>query len=152
MIGASWFSHTFRARYQETDQMGVVYHGNFLSWFEMGRFELFRELGFPFRATEAKGVRLMIVGLEMRFMKPAHYDDEIGVRTRILPSDERHIHFESRVTREQVGASASLDPGRVEIDVLAAATTRHVWTDAAFAPIQLSHHYPELAARIAAVS
>ena len=73
-----------RVRYAETDQMGVVYHANYLVWFEVGRVELMRALNLAYSQLEKEhGVMIAVVGVEVRYRTPARYDDEIAVRTRI---------------------------------------------------------------------
>ena len=74
-----------RVRYAETDQMGVVYHANYLIWFEVGRVELLRSLGLPYQRLEQEfDCLIAVVGAELRYRSPARYDDEIGVRTRLM--------------------------------------------------------------------
>ncbi|MGI4853092.1 MAG: acyl-CoA thioesterase [Janthinobacterium lividum] len=74
-----------RVRYAETDQMGVVYHANYLVWFEVGRVELLRSLGIPYKQLEEEHGRMIaVVGAEVRYRAPARYDDEIAVRTSLL--------------------------------------------------------------------
>ena len=74
-----------RVRYAETDQMGVVYHSNYLIWFEVGRVELLRSLGVPYKQLEQEhGCMIAVVGAELRYRSPARYDDEIAVRTSLL--------------------------------------------------------------------
>ncbi len=74
-----------RVRYAETDQMGVVYHANYLIWFEVGRVELLRSLGIPYQRLEQEfDCLIAVVGAELRYRSPARYDDEIGVRTRLV--------------------------------------------------------------------
>lgn len=70
---------SFRVRYCETDQMGVVHHANYFAWFEMGRTEYCRELGMPYSAWEEQGVMLPVVEVECRYKSPARYDDLITV-------------------------------------------------------------------------
>ena len=73
-----------RVRYAETDQMGVVYHANYLVWFEVGRVELIRSLGLAYATLEKDfDCLIAVVGVDARFRSPARYDDEIAVRTRI---------------------------------------------------------------------
>jgi acyl-CoA thioester hydrolase len=73
-----------RVRYAETDQMGVVYHSNYLIWFEVGRVELLRSLGLEYKRLEEEyGCMIAVVGAELRYRSPARYDDDIRVRTRI---------------------------------------------------------------------
>ena len=74
-----------RVRYAETDQMGVVYHANYLVWFEVGRVELLRSMGVPYQRLEEEfGCMIAVVEAEARYRSPARYDDEIGVRTRLV--------------------------------------------------------------------
>lgn len=74
-----------RVRYAETDQMGVVYHANYLVWFEVGRVEMLRSLGVPYKQLEEEyGRMIAVVGAEVRYRAPARYDDEIAVRTSLL--------------------------------------------------------------------
>ncbi len=74
-----------RVRYAETDQMGVVYHANYLVWFEVGRVELMRVCGLPYSRLEQEfSCMIAVAGVEVRYRLPARYDDEILVRTRLL--------------------------------------------------------------------
>jgi acyl-CoA thioester hydrolase len=70
-----------RVRYAETDQMGVVYHANYFVWFEVGRTDLLRSLGWTYREMEASGVRLPVIDARCEYLRPARYDDVIAVRT-----------------------------------------------------------------------
>lgn len=83
-----------RVRYAETDQMGVVYHSNHFIWFEVGRVELLRQLGFSYREMEEQDhCAIAVVEAKCRYRAPARYDDEIVVRTRLLNVRESVIHF-----------------------------------------------------------
>jgi len=73
-----------RVRYAETDQMGVVYHANYLIWFEVGRVELIRQMGFSYKAMEQDGFAIAVVEASVRYKSPARYDDELIVRTRVV--------------------------------------------------------------------
>lgn len=94
-----WHRHIIRVRYQETDQMGIVYHANYIIWFEIGRTELIRQRGLSYRAIEERGLYLPVVELESKFRLPAKYDDTIGLYTRIAACTAMTVHFESRVCR-----------------------------------------------------
>ena len=73
-----------RVRYAETDQMGVVYHANYIVWFEVGRVEFLRQLGFEYRLMEQEDdCHIAVAEVRCRFKAPARYDDQILVRTRI---------------------------------------------------------------------
>lgn len=99
----------FRVRYAETDQMGVVYHSNFIIWMEVGRVELLRALGFTYREMETDGLHLPVVEVKCRFKSPAKYDDLIVVRTRMLNLRNSLIHFGYEIRRD--GEDALLAEG-----------------------------------------
>ena len=74
-----------RVRYAETDQMGVVYHANYLVWFEVGRVEFIRKLGMDYRSMELEdGIGIAVVNVSARYKYPARYDDELVIETRLL--------------------------------------------------------------------
>jgi acyl-CoA thioester hydrolase len=84
----------FRVRYAETDRMGVVYHANHFIWFEVGRVEFLRQLGFSYRDMERDdNCHLAVVDARCRYRAPAHYDDEILVRTYLKNVRESVVHF-----------------------------------------------------------
>lgn len=73
----------FRVRYCETDQMGVVYHPNYLTYFEMGRVEMLRKAGHAYRDMEEKGILLVVAKAEVKYKAPARYDDELVLETTL---------------------------------------------------------------------
>ena len=96
---------TIRVRYVETDQMGVVYHSNFIIWFEVGRVELLRQLGFEYRDMEREDdCHIAVVDLRVRYKAPARYDDQILVRTRLKNVRDSLLHFTYEVARATDGA------------------------------------------------
>jgi acyl-CoA thioester hydrolase len=89
-----------RVRYAETDQMGVVYHSNYIIWMEVGRVELLRQLGFTYKEMEREDkCHIAVVDVKCRFKSPALYDDEILIRTRLLNVRESLIHFGYEILR-----------------------------------------------------
>src|SRR5437660_7489958 len=83
-----------RVRYAETDQMGVVYHANHFIWFEVGRVEFMRQLGFTYRDMEREyGCHIAVVDAHCRYKAPARYDEEIIVRTHMKNARESLVHF-----------------------------------------------------------
>lgn len=91
-----------RVRYAETDQMNVVYHGNYAQYFEVGRVEAIRQLGFSYKDLESTGIILPVVEWSAKFLRPARYDDLLTIRTTLneWPSDHR-IHFRQEVFNEE---------------------------------------------------
>lgn len=105
---ALWANNMFvaetniRVRYAETDQMDVVYYGNYAQYFEVGRVESIRQLGFTYKDMEANGVMMPVVEFHCKYLRPAHYDDLLTIKTtlRELPADHR-IEFHQEVYNEQ---------------------------------------------------
>ncbi|MCU1255756.1 MAG: 4-hydroxybenzoyl-CoA thioesterase [Candidatus Angelobacter sp.] len=90
-----------RVRYAETDKMGVVYHSNVVIWFEVGRVELLRQLGFQYKEMESEdNCHIPVVDLRVRYKAPAQYDDEIVVRTQIKNVRSSLLHFSYEIFRE----------------------------------------------------
>jgi acyl-CoA thioester hydrolase len=93
-----------RVRYAETDQMGVVYHSNHFIWFEVGRVELLRQLGFTYKEMERDdGCHIAVVDARCRYKAPARYDEEIIVRTHLKNIRESLIHFAYELVRAEDG-------------------------------------------------
>jgi acyl-CoA thioester hydrolase len=93
-----------RVRYAETDQMGVVYHANHFVWFEVGRVEFFRQLGFSYKEMEQQdGCHIAVVDARCRYKAPARYDDEVVVRTRLKNARESMVHFGYELVRDADG-------------------------------------------------
>lgn len=97
------FSHEslIRVRYAETDQMGVVYHGHFFPYLESGRVEAMRSLGISYAEMEKMGISMPVVDVQAKYLRPAHYDDLLRIRTTLpeLPLDHR-IVFHQEVIRD----------------------------------------------------
>ena len=91
---------TARVRYGETDQMGVVYHANYLSFFEVARTELIRLRGVAYSALEEGGLRLMVTEAAMQYHSPGHYDDVLAITTRLAESGPARVRFDYEVRRE----------------------------------------------------
>jgi acyl-CoA thioester hydrolase len=90
-----------RVRYAETDQMNVVYYGNYAQYFEVARAESIRSLGFTYKDMESMGIIMPVVELHMKFVQPARYDDLLTIRTILhqMPNDHR-IEFHHEVFHE----------------------------------------------------
>lgn len=95
------FEFKVRVRYAETDQMGVVYHGNYAQYFEMGRVEWLRNLGLSYKFMEENGIMLPVVSLTMNYKKPARYDDLIRVKTIFKSQTSVKIEFDYEIFNEK---------------------------------------------------
>jgi acyl-CoA thioester hydrolase len=119
-----------RVRYAETDQMGVVYHSNHLIWFEIGRVELMRQLGFSYRDMERDDKCFIAVAeARCRYRAPIYYDDEVVVRTKLKSVRESVVHFSYELVRGENGA------------LLAEGETTHIVTDSKFKIAALPDKY-----------
>lgn len=89
------FIHTtqLRVRYGETDRMGFVYYGFYAQYYEVGRVETMRKLGFPYKKLEDSGILLPVLDLEIKYIKPAFYDDMLTVKTSIAEMPATRIKF-----------------------------------------------------------
>jgi acyl-CoA thioester hydrolase len=119
-----------RVRYAETDQMGIVYHANHFIWFEVGRVELFRQLGFSYKDMEQHdNCFIAVVDARCRYKAPALYDDEVIVRTWLKNFRESVIHFGYELVRSIDGT------------VLAEGETTHIIADAQMRKTTLPEKY-----------
>ena len=91
------YEFSVRVRYAETDQMGVVYHGNYAQYFEMGRVEWLRNLGISYKWMEENGVMLPVVSLQLNYKKPARYDDLLRVKTIFKSQTSVKIEFDYEI-------------------------------------------------------
>ena len=113
-----WHETSLRVRYAETDRMGVVYHANYLVWFEIGRTEFCRARGFAYRDMEENGNAFLVVAESYcRYKAPAYYDDELIVRTHITELRRRSLRFGYEIIRLADG------------QIIAEGETGHVVTD-----------------------
>lgn len=123
----------FRVRYAETDQMRVVYHANYLVWFEMARTELCRIRGVRYRDMERDDqIRLAVVDVHCRYHAPALYDDEIVSEGRIAEANRRMLTFAYEIHNAETG------------QLLVTGETKHVFLDAGGRPVRMPEKYGSL--------
>ncbi|HEV2706604.1 MAG TPA: thioesterase family protein [Pyrinomonadaceae bacterium] len=137
-----WHETTVRVRYAETDRMGVVYHANYLVWFEIGRTEFCRARGFAYRDMEENDHAYLVVAESYcRYKAPAYYDDDLIVRTHVTELRRRSVRFGYEIVRLSDG------------QVIAEGETGHVVTDPNGRVISLPESYrAALSARPVAAS
>ncbi|MDY0779181.1 thioesterase family protein [Tenacibaculum sp. IB213877] len=93
-------SSSFRVRYAETDQMGVVYHGNYAQFFEIGRTEWLRSMGVTYKYMEKTGIMLPVISLSCKYLKSALYDDVLTVTTYLKKKPAVKIEFDYEITNQ----------------------------------------------------
>lgn len=109
-----------RVRYAETDKMGLAYNGHYLTWFEVGRTEFLRDIGFTYNEAEKSGVRLPVIEAGVKFLKPARYDDVLTIKTCFGEKPGLRIKMVYEVWRNDT--------------ILATGFTEHVFTDGNLKP------------------
>jgi len=121
---------TVRVRYAETDQMGVVYYGNYFIWFEIGRVELCRQLGFEYKRMETEDDSFIVVAdAHCRYKRPARFDDLLVIRTKVSESQRRTVRFDYEIIDQASG------------ELLATGDTFHVICDRLGRPKSLPEKY-----------
>mgnify|MGYP001049605885 CR=1 FL=1 len=113
-----------RVRYGETDQMGVVYHGNYALYLEMGRIEWLRKLGISYKKMEEAGIMLPVVSLNINYKKSVGYDDLINVKTQLKNTPTAKIEFEYEITNEAGEILTTAETTLVFIDMKTNRPTR----------------------------
>ena len=128
-----WHEIRLRVRYAETDKMGVVYHANYLIWFEIGRTEYCRAKGITYRDMEEQdGAYLVVAESYVRYKSPAYYDDHLTIRTRVNEMKKRTLVFEYEIYRTS------------DDTLIAQGETTHVVTDSASRVISFPDSYQEI--------
>lgn len=122
----------FRVRYSETDQMGIVYHANYLPWFEVGRTDFLREAGVTYCELEQQGFLLPVTDAVLSYKQPARYDDVVEVRTRIGELTPLRLNFAYEIYRV------------ADETLLVTGETKHVFTNQALKPVRLPRVLPDL--------
>lgn len=93
--------HTFRARYGETDKMGFVYYGNYPEFFEVGRVELFRDMGISYKKLEDEGILMPVLQLHISYLKPLYYDELFILETTFKKWEGLRVFFEYKIFNEK---------------------------------------------------
>ena len=135
LITDDWHETLVRVRYSETDKMGIVYHANYLVWFEIGRTEFCRARGFSYREMEENNNAFLVVAESYcRYKAPAYFDDQLLVRTHITELRRRSLRFGYEIVRVSDGV------------VIAEGETGHVVTDSAGRVKSFPEEYAKLLA------
>lgn len=140
-----WHQHILRVHYQDTDQMGVAHHANYVGWLEIGRTEMIRSAGLSYREMENLGLLLPVVGIDIQYRRPAHYDDSIAIYTKMTRFSGVRLEFEYEIRRID---EALLSHEQSEIipngKLLSKATTKHMWVDRDWKPARIDKIAPEV--------
>ena len=118
-----------RVRYAETDQMGVVYHANYVVWMEVGRVEAMRAAGLNYAEMEREGIRVAVIGVELQYKAAARYDDLVDITARVVEVQSRMMRIEYDIHRAADG------------QLLAQGATRHLFVNTDLKPIRCPEKY-----------
>lgn len=135
-----WFEAKIRVRYQETDQMRVVYHSNYFIWFELARAELIRNIGITYKDIEEMGLFLPVVDVACQYKIPAKYDEELLIKVLVSKYTGLRIDFNYEVVRAS------------DMELLAVGFTKHVFIDCDYKPRRLDRVIPEFHNKILEIS
>ena len=120
----------FKVRYAETDAMGIAHHSNYVIWCEMGRVAFMDEIGVPYQEVERRGVYLVVTSIGLKYRRPARFDEEIILTTRLEGLKSRMVRFEYALEK----ADGSL---------LAEGFSEHIATDLEKRTVPIPHHLRE---------
>ncbi|CCQ97974.1 Thioesterase superfamily protein [[Clostridium] ultunense Esp] len=123
---------SIRVRYEETDQMGVVYHGNYFTWFDIGRTEFFRKLNIVYGQLEEEGILLPVIEANCEYIMPAKYDDEIIICTKLVKLKGVRLEFGYTLYRKE------------DNTLIAKGRTIHAFVDKNLKPINFKKRYREI--------
>jgi acyl-CoA thioester hydrolase len=121
--GRVWHRCETRVLYADTDRSQVVYHGNYLRYFEFGRASLMRDAGYPYKTVEENGFVYPIIEIGLKYVSPLHYDDPIWVNTRPADLERVRLSFDYVITHRETGG------------LICTGTTRHCATNTAGVPV-----------------
>lgn len=127
--------------------MGVVFHGNYVTWFEIGRTEWIRNKGYTYRSIEECGLLLPVIDLQCKYVLPARYDDQVVICTRVSEFSPLRLSFESQVRRVEAAPyeARELEVGeQLPGELLVEGGTKHVWVNPSWQPTRLNKAMPEL--------
>lgn len=130
-----YFDEIIRPRYAETDQMGVIYHGNYFTYFEVGRSSFFRQLGYPYNRLESEGIILPVIECNCRYIRPVMYDKETIIRTYLKERKGIRITLEYQLVDKETET------------ILAEGFTKHAFVGKDLKPVRykaLNENFREL--------
>lgn len=119
-------------RYSETDQMGIIHHSNYAVWFEAGRTDFFKKIGFSYKEIEGRGILLPLYEMNCKFKSPAWYEDEITIKTSLKEITKVRVIFSYKVINDLDGKLLSLGE------------TMHGWTNRDLKLINAEKTIPEV--------
>ncbi|WP_152658083.1 thioesterase family protein [Oceanobacillus sp. CFH 90083] len=145
----AWHQHKMRVQYKDTDQMGVVHHGNYITWFEVARTEWMRHFDMSYHALEEQGLLLPVLDVNAVYKSSAKFDDLVVLFTRIDEYSPIRLAFAyeaRRITEEDWRAYGLTSSTVVEPygELLTTGKTTHMWVNEAWKSVKLRKTHPDL--------
>ncbi|MFD2209663.1 acyl-CoA thioesterase [Virgibacillus halophilus] len=139
----TWHQEKMRVHYKDTDQMGVVHHANYVTWFEIGRTEAMRQAGMAYSKVEELGLMLPVVDVEASYHKPARYDDQVIIFTSITELSPVRLRFayEVRKISDEKQDNTAIEPYG---ELLTSGTTLHMWVNQKWRPARIDKKAPKI--------
>lgn len=144
-----WHEHKLRVHYKETDQMAVVHHANYVSWFEIGRTEMMRDGGISYHDMEEMGLILPVLEVNVKYHKPAHYDDYVVIYTKISHYSPVRLQFDyevRKISETSLSNHESRDDAqsfKTTGELLATGSTLHMWLNQEWKPARIDKIAPK---------
>jgi len=144
---STWYQENIRVQYKDTDQMGVVHHGNYVTWFEIGRTEWMRHKGMTYSQLENQRLLLPVMDVQLQYKLSAKYDDCVAVFTRVSKASPIRLEFEYEVRRidevafAERGKTESLNPYG---ELLTKGSSTHMWVNSNWKPTKINKVAPEV--------
>lgn len=126
------FETEHRVGYAETDAMAIVHHSNYIRWFEMGRVDFLKKIGYPYTELEKMGVWIPVISVDCKYKTPAVFDDLVIIRTWVKSLKGASIFMGYEIVKKGTG------------EVCVTGTTGHVLTDPELKPLRLKRQFPDL--------
>lgn len=142
-----WHQHHMRAQYKDTDQMGIVHHGNYVTWFEVGRTEWMRHYGMAYSKMEDMGLLLPVMDVNVTYKKSARFDDCVAIFTKIANYSRVRLEFQyeaRKISEEEFARSEERETVKPFGELLAKGSTMHMWVNQEWKPARINKVAPEV--------
>src|SRR5699024_28954 len=143
----TWHQENLRVQYKDTDQMGVVHHGNYIIWFEIGRTEWMRENGITYRELEEQGLFLPVLGVDLQYKASAYYDDCIAIFTKVATASPVRLEFHYEVRKIEEAAcykQRSQEVHEPSGELLTKGSSTHMWVNTYWKPANINKIAPSV--------
>ncbi|OZU87570.1 thioesterase [Virgibacillus indicus] len=143
----AWHQHNMRVQYKDTDRMDVVHHGNYITWFEVGRTEWMRHYGIAYNKMEELGLLLPVVDVNVNYKKSAQFDDCVAIFTKAANYSPVRLEFtyEARkISEEDFKHSTGKEKAEPFGELLAKGTTMHMWVNREWKPVRINKTAPDV--------